>query len=122
MEEVLEEERLKEWKKVLDQSGVEPENESDPFKDDKISNRLCFEMNDALIPNVVEKYQNDVTDRKDFLAILLKFTKHMLTRACLLNQFNGNANLEHFQFRWLKNSIIEIGNAASNLLMFNHPK
>ena len=122
LEEVLEEEKLKEWKRVLDQSEAESKNTSDPFKDDKISNRLCFEMNNALIPNVVEKYQNDVTDKKDFLAIILKFTKHMLTRACLLNQFNGNRDLEHFQFRWLENSSIEIENSASNPLMFHHQK
>ena len=124
LEEVLEEEQLKEWKKVLDQSKVEAKNESknDPFKNDKISNRLCFEMNNDLIPNVVEKYENEVTDKKDFLAILLKFTKHMLARACLLNHFNGNENLDHFQFRWFKNHIIEIGDVASNFLILNHLK
>ena len=100
LEEVLEEEKLKEWKRVLEQSEADSKNESynkpDPFKDNKISNRLCFEMTDTLIPNVVEKYQDDVPAavKKDFLAIMLKFTKHMLTRACLLNQFNGNQNFE----------------------------
>ena len=61
MEEVLEEEKLKEWKKVLDQSEVEAKNESknDPFKNDKISNRLCFEMNDELIPRDVEQEDSE---------------------------------------------------------------
>ena len=31
-------------------------------------------------------------------------------------------SLDFFQLGWLKNSITEIGNAASNPLMFNHPK
>ena len=91
LEEVLEEEKLK---KDLEKSIAESEKEScksDPFKDNKISNRLCFEMNDTLILNVIEKYQNDVPteERKEFVTILLKFTRHMLIRACFLNQFEG---------------------------------
>ena len=90
LEEVLEEEKLK---KDLEKSMADSNEstKSNPFKDNKISNRLCFEMTDALIPNVLEKYQNDVPadERKDFITILLKFTRHMLTRACFLNQFEG---------------------------------
>ena len=90
LEEVLEEEKLKnDLEKSMADSNES--TKSNPFKDNKISNRLCFEMTDALIPNVLEKYQNDVPadERKDFITILLKFTRHMLTRACFLNQFEG---------------------------------
>ena len=40
---------------------------------------------------------------------------------CLVSEV-GPDSLDHLQIRWLRNDIIEIGNAASNPLIFHHLK
>lgn len=65
-----------------------------------------------------------LADQLNSLAAVVMDLEYLVCFFSFDGNFKDGSSKHHkmFQFRWLKNNVIEIGNMASNLSVFNHLK